>query len=198
MGALEIEGLSVILPVRRPEPYLNILCEQITKVLKSARIKHEILTQEEEGLTVAVVEGVCRSRFTHIAVMDADGSHNPIYLLSMYKLLTYYDVVVGSKFVDENPFNRRFFSFVFRMIARLVLQLKVIDPMSGYVMGQKQLFEKITPSKDIKFVLQILASKPKVKEIPIKFLKRKMGKSHITPITGLRIFKTIFDLWLIS
>ena len=193
-----MEGLSVILPVRHPEPYLNLLCTQISEVLESARIKHEILTQEEDGLTAAVVEGVGKSRFVNIAVMDADGSHSPIYLVNMYKLMSIYDVVVGSKFIDENPIYRRFFSFIFRMIAKLMLGLNVIDPMSGYVMGQRRVFEKISPSLDIKFVLQILASKPKVKEIPIKFFKRKMGKSHITPITGLRIFKTIFDLWLKS
>ena len=107
-----MEGLSVILPVRHPEPYLNLLCTQISEVLKSAKIKHEILTQEEEGLTAAVVEGVGKSRFANIAVMDADGSHNPIYLVNMYKLMSVYDVVVGSKIIDENPIYRRFFSFI--------------------------------------------------------------------------------------
>ena len=80
------------------------------------------------------------------------------------------------------------------MIAKLMLGLNVIDPMSGYVMGQRRVFEKISPSLDIKFVLQILALKPNLKEIPIKFLKRKMGKSHNTPLTGFRIFKTMLEI----
>lgn len=193
-----MEGLSVILPVRHPEPYLDLLRKQISKNLKSAKIKHEVLTQEEEGLTAAVVEGVKRSRFDYIVVMDADGSHSPVYLVSMYKLLNNYDVVVGFKFIDKNPYYRRLFSFMFRMIAKLVLELNVIDPMSGFVMGQRRMFEKIRPSSDQKFILQILALKPNLKEIPIKFLKRKMGKSHITPLTGFRIFKTIFEIWIKS
>jgi dolichol-phosphate mannosyltransferase len=193
-----MEGLSVILPVRHPEPYLCLLSEQISKNLKSAKIKHEVLTQEEKGLTTAVVEGVKRSRFGYIAVMDADGSHNPSYLINMYKLMNFYDVVVGFKFTDESPRYRRLFSFVFRMITKLVLELNVIDPMSGFVMGQRQLFEKIEPSLDQKFILQILTLKPNVKEIPIKFLKRKMGKSHLTPMTGFRIFRTIIEIWIKS
>jgi dolichol-phosphate mannosyltransferase len=189
-----MEGLSVILPVRHPEPYLDFLRKQISNTLKSAKIKHEVLTQEEPGLTTAVVEGVKKSRFDHIAVMDADGSHNPVYLVSMYKLMNNYDVVVGFKFIDENPCYRRLVSLMFRMIAKLVLKLNVIDPMSGFVMGQRRLFEMIKPSSDQKFILQILTLKPNIKEIPIKFLKRKMGKSHITPLTGFRIFKAIFEI----
>ena len=80
------------------------------------------------------------------------------------------------------------------MIAKLILDFDVADPMSGFVMGQRQLFEKIEPSLDQKFILQILAVKPNIKEIPIKFLKRKMGKSHVTPMTGFRIFKTIIKI----
>jgi hypothetical protein len=130
--------------------------------------------------------------------MDADGSHHPGYLVSMYSLLKFYEVVIGFKFKDESPRYRRLFSFIFRMIAKLILDLNVVDPMSGFVMGQRQLFEKIEPSLDQKFLLQILAMKPNVKEIPIKFLKRKMGKSHITPMTGLRICKTIVKVWIKS
>jgi dolichol-phosphate mannosyltransferase len=126
--------------------------------------------------------------------MDADGSHNPAYLVSMYKLMSNYDLVVGFKFIDENPFYRRLLSFGFRLIAKIVLRLSVIDPMSGFVMGQRILFERIKPSLDLKFVLQILALKPNLKEIPIKFLKRKMGKSHNTPLTGFRIFKTMLEI----
>jgi dolichol-phosphate mannosyltransferase len=185
----------VILPVRRPEPYLGLLCNQISQKLTSAKIEHEVLTQEEKGLTAAVVQGVKRSRFSYIAVMDADGSHSPGYLVSMYSLVKFYEVVIGFKFKDESPRYRRLFSIVFRMISKLILDLNVVDPMSGFVMGQRQLFEKIEPSMDQKFLLQILALKPNLKEVPIKFLKRKMGKSHITPITGLRIFKTIIEVW---
>ena len=189
------EGLSVILPVKRPEPYLKTLYGEIDQTLKVAGIEHEILVQEEQGLTTAVVEGVKNSKFPNIVVMDADGSHNPKYLTSMYRLLNFYDVVVGFKFKDGSPCSRRAISFLFRAIANLILRLKMIDPMSGFVMGQKKVFEKIKPSADYKFILQILVSSPKVKEIPIIFSERKLGKSHANYITGFRTLAAILRLW---
>ena len=129
----------MILPVRQPEPYLNILCKKISQTLSLAEIPYELLVQEEPGLTTAVVQGVKKSRFQNIVVMDADGSHNPKYLVSMYKLLNDYDVVIGYKAKDESPHLRRLISFIYRMIAKLLLDLDLIDPMSGFVMGQKNI-----------------------------------------------------------
>ena len=108
-----------------------------------------------------------------------------------------HDLVIGYKAIDESPYVRRLISFSYRMIAKLLLDFDLIDPMSGFVMGQKKIFEKIKSSSDYKFVLQILSSKINVKEIPIIFSTRKLGKSHVTLLTGFRTLETILKLWIV-
>jgi len=193
-----MKGLSVIVPVKNPEPYLEQLTKNIYRTLKE--IPHEILIQREVGLTNAVIKGVERSQFSLIAVMDADGSHLPEYLIVMagfFSLNNSVDLVIGSKVVgfDETPFYRRLISKFFRFFARFMLNLKVSDPMSGFVLGRRELFLKLRPSDDYKFLLQLLCLKPHVVEIPIVFFARKSGKSKSSLRTGLRTLKLILKLW---
>ena len=196
-------GISVIIPVKDPEPYLPKLTVDIYCSLKD--IDHEILFQYEVGLTNAVIEGVKRSKFSHIAVMDADGSHIPAFLCLMYLQFTWtpsLDLVVGSKLFpggkDYSSWSRRLISRFFRSYARLLLDLKVADPMSGYVMGKRDLFLQLKPSLDYKFLLQLLClnPSPQVVELPINFLPRRSGSSKATFKTGLRTLSLIHKLWL--
>lgn len=191
-------GISVIIPVKTPETYLHKLIREIDTELRS--ITHEILIQQEKGLTNAVVKGVARSRYNAIVVMDADGSHSPAYIFPMYSFLHRYDLVVGSKMIgwDETTEGRKFISKFYCWLARSLLHLPIQDPMSGFVMGKKFVFERLKPSTDWKFLLQLLASpyKLRVKEVPITFEKRKEGSSKSTLATGLKTFHSILKYWI--
>lgn len=194
----KINELSVIIPVKPPEPYLPHLVKQIDDALRG--VDFEILVQEEKGLTNAVVEGVKRSRYRNIAVMDADGSHNPYMLPWMLSVLegNKRDLVIGSKALgtDETGFIRKIISAVYRGFARNILSLKISDPMSGFVVGRREVFLNLKPSNDYKFLLQLLIYPfLKVKEIPIVFEKRKAGESKASLLTGLRTFHSILKIW---
>ena len=192
-----MNGLTVIIPVKPPEPYLEVLTSKIRGWLY--RIPHEIFIQTELGLTNAVIKGVEKSRYEAIAIMDADGSHDPKALLGMYSLLREHELVVGSKATGETeePLIRRFISYMYRGLARTILDIEIGDPMSGYVMGRKYIFKTLKSSMDYKFLLQLLTSNRsvRVKEIPIIFGKRKSGKSKATLRTGLSTFSMIMRLW---
>lgn len=180
--------LSIIIPVKDPEPYLSTLKIEIDSFLYGV-FDYEILIQKEKGLTNAVVEGVKRSIYPWILVMDADGSHDPYHILEML-IFTHrgfdFDLIIGCKDVDESSFFRVKISQVFRSLGRFLIGTKVKDPMSGFVLGKKSMFELIEPSMGYKFLLQMLIHNPRVKEIPISFHKRKLGKSKANLITGLR------------
>lgn len=185
--------LSVILPVKDPEPYLPYLVDEIQELLVNAGIQREILIQKEPGLTNAIVEGVKRSTFPFIAVMDADGSHEPFALLAMYAVLypKQHDLVIGYKDVDETSWIRQVISKIYRILAKALLGTRIHDPMSGYVMGTREIFQTLQPSMDYKFLLQLLAKNPKISEIPIIFHQRKAGKSKATLLTG---FRTLYSM----
>lgn len=190
--------LSIILPVKIPEPYLPILVSEILHLKEMENIIFELHLQYEKGLTNAVVEGVKKSSCPFILVMDADGSHDPKYIPEMYDIInnchSIFDLVIGSKEDDDTATLRKFISSVYRKLARNLLDLDVKDPMAGFVMGKKEWFEKIQPSMDYKFLLQMLVLKPNYVEYPIHFYKRKEGKSKTNIMTGLRTLGTIIKL----
>lgn len=191
----EYKTLSVIIPVKDPEPYYPQLMNDLHALLDLMEIEHEILIQKEKGLTNAIVEGVKRSRYPSIVVMDADGSHDPLYVpVMLYYLNKGYDLVIGFKEVDETSWTRKTISQIFRMLGSIMLGTKVKDCMSGFVMGRKEIFQGIKGSMGYKFLLQLLIHDPKVKEIPITFHERKMGKSKASLLTGLRTLTNICKL----
>jgi len=196
------KGLSIILPVKPPEPYLEQLKKDIEEKIFYLNIPHEIIVQTEKGLTNAVCLGVQNSHYDLILVMDADGSHNPLYMVTMWGLITYhgYDMVLGSKNVrgskDISPFHRRLISLCIRDLARIMLGLEVGDPLAGFVMAKREYFDRLLPTQDYKFVLQLLCMKPNTYEIPIIFEERKAGKSKAQLSTGIRAIQQIFHLKL--
>lgn len=195
-----MNGLSVIIPVKPPEPYLPQLVRKIHCAL--THLPHEVLIQTEIGLTNAVVKGVEKSRYDTIVVMDADGSHDPISLAIMYATLNGFegfDLLIGSKvhgYTDDSLF-RRFISWFYRKLAKSTLKLDVEDNMSGFVIGHRNVFLTLKPSTDYKFLLHLLTSNRSLKiyEIPIYFKKRQSGRSKTTLRTGLKTFSTIMRLW---
>jgi len=189
--------LSVIIPVKDPEPFYPMLVMKINFLLNKLSIENEILIQKELGLTNAVVEGVKKAQYPFVLVMDADGSHDPLYIpvwLNFMHEVYDYDLVVGFKDVDESSFFRKTISKTFRFLGRILVGTKVKDPMSGFVMGRKKMFDLIKPSMDYKFLLQILIHDPRVLDYPIRFYKRKSGRSKASLITGLRTLAYMFRL----
>lgn len=187
--------LSIIIPVKTPEPYLPALCQQISCILDPL-VQYEILAQTEEGLTNAVIAGVQRAKYDRILVMDADGQHDPYYIPIMLGGLTQADLVLGVRVEDDRPQYRQWISKVYNKLSQTLLQgMTVSDPMTGFILGRKQLFRSLQPSMGYKFLLQILQHKPppRVAEIPIQFHERKAGRSKATVMTALRDFWQILS-----
>jgi len=189
--------LSIIIPVKDPEPYYPFLVREIECILNKLDITYEILIQKEKGLTNAIIQGVKHSRYEFILVMDSDGSHDPSYIpLMLDYLYKGFDVVVGSKVYDETSNFRKFISAFFREVANSVIGINMHDCMSGFVLGKRAFFENLKPSFDYKFLLQILIQHPKVVEYAIHFHKRKMGSSKANILTGLRTLTNICKIGL--
>jgi len=73
-----------------------------------------------------------------LAQIDADGQHDPVYILDMLDLIERgeADVVIGSRFLLDNdyraPFAKRVGMLLFGTIASWATGQKVSDPTSGY------------------------------------------------------------------
>jgi glycosyltransferase involved in cell wall biosynthesis len=81
-----------------------------------------------------------------LAQIDADGQHDPVYILDMLDLIQrdMADVVIGSRFLVDNgyraPFAKRMGMILFGTIASRVTGRKISDPTSGYQVLNRRAF----------------------------------------------------------
>jgi len=89
----------------------------------------------ERGLATAIRYGIEQARGDTVVVMDTDFNHDPRMISQMVKLLEFYDVVIGSRFVmhggmAEKP--RYLCSFIYNFMLRLLLRTQIQDNLSGF------------------------------------------------------------------
>jgi dolichol-phosphate mannosyltransferase len=144
------------------------------------------------GLSSAVIEGILSSSAPYVAVMDSDLQHDERVLPDMLRKLktTRDDVVVASRYVSGGSIgsfaeDRARMSRLATRLAQLVTRTHLSDPMSGFFMLRREVFENLAPSlsgQGFKILLDLLASAPKplaVSEIPFVFRNRIMGESKL-------------------
>jgi dolichol-phosphate mannosyltransferase len=205
--------LSVIVPVRN-EPNLEPFLMSLHEVLGGIPDEYEVLVVQGDretgfylypnmhnqrtvwtygdSLERSILNGFSQSKGDKLLCMDADGSHPPEMIPQMWRLLDEYELVVGSRFVKDSKFNsgtyRRLVTGLCGFLAwEAGSQLR--DPMSGFFAVRREVLKRCRfRPLTWKVALEIeLRAKPLVKEIPIKFTERIVGRSKTSIRTGLRI-----------
>jgi len=147
------------------------------------------------GLSSAIKEGCLCASGELIAVMDADGQHDPSYLLEALRCfeISNVDIVVGSRFRTESGITglskmRERGSVIANSLARFSLYgcySSLSDYMSGFFIFKRKVCIKFIEKIDVngfKFFYELLAisrGKLKVSEIPIFFKERIYGNSKL-------------------
>lgn len=145
------------------------------------------------GLASACIEGALASSADFVAVMDGDLQHDETLLPRMLAALREgrAEVVVGSRHVEGgdaaegfSPLRRQVSALGSRL-SRAVLPSPVSDPMSGYFMLPRPLFEAIAPrltGTGFKILLDLLLSAGRplaVLELGYRFRPRERGESKL-------------------
>ncbi len=140
------------------------------------------------GLTSAVLEGVRRGRGDVVVVMDGDLSHPPEVVPDLLGAVAAgADVAVGSRYVAGGgvagwPVHRRVLSWGAAHLARLLLGLRVRDPVSGFFAARRRIFEAVRfEGRGYKLLVEILASgrAGRIAEVPYRFTERAHGRSKL-------------------
>ncbi|MDE1931278.1 MAG: glycosyltransferase family 2 protein [Alphaproteobacteria bacterium] len=144
------------------------------------------------GLSTACIEGVLASASPFVAVMDADLQHDESLLPGMLNVLRHepYDIVVGSRYVagggvGEWDKTRAGMSGLATKLSRLICKAEIADPMSGFFMLRREMFESAVRNlsgQGFKILLDLLASvpaKPRLRELPYQFRTRRYGESKL-------------------
>jgi dolichol-phosphate mannosyltransferase len=160
------------------------------------------------GLSSACVEGALASSAPYIAVMDGDLQHDERLLPRMLEALKAgNEIAVGSRFVpggDVGEFaaNRIKISKMGARLAKLVVKQELSDPMSGFFMLRRDVFERVVrrlSAKGFKILLDIFASAPKplkVVELPFTFGSRIKGESKLDTMVAWEYAMLLLDKML--
>lgn len=144
------------------------------------------------GLSSAVIEGILSSSSPFICVMDADLQHDENLIPKMLtELKNNYDLVIGSRYIANAstgslPNHRVKISRAATFLGNKILEHELSDPMSGFFMLRRELFEQVTPhlsGKGFKILLDIVASSDKstkIHELPYHMKKREYGESKLS------------------
>ena len=145
------------------------------------------------GLAGAVIEGALASAAPVVAVIDADLQHDETLLPSMLRLIhdDEADLVVASRYIDPEGLSqglsrrRQQGSKLATWMSRQVLKNDVSDPVSGFFMARRGVWESSAPrlsTEGFKILFDLLATTPdpiRVAELPYKFRDRLAGESKL-------------------
>lgn len=128
-----------------------------------------------------------------IGHMDADFSHNPKYLATMFEALANYDLVLGSRYVAGGGvvnwgLKRKIISRGGSLYAKIILGLPLNDLTGGFKCFRRKVLETIgiNELKSTGYSFQIETTYKtylngfKIKEIPIIFEDRILGQSKMS------------------
>jgi dolichol-phosphate mannosyltransferase len=144
------------------------------------------------GLAGACIEGMLTSQARYIAVMDADLQHDERLLVSMLNRLREDDVdlVVATRYLNGGEVSglsagRSHISRWSNVLAQRMLGVELTDPMSGFFMIRRTVFEDLAPklsATGFKILLDIATSphQPlRTAELPYEFRDRRYGESKL-------------------
>jgi dolichol-phosphate mannosyltransferase len=168
---------------------------------------------DRRGLAGACIEGLLASSAAVVAVMDGDLQHDETLLCRMLENIRGgADLVIGTRFAPESGAPgglsrlRQFASRLAIGTAKRLLGVRLSDPMSGFFMMRRELFDAVAPrlsTQGFKVLLDIVASSQqplRIVELPFEFRSRQHGASKLDSLVifeyvGLLLAKLSGD-WL--
>lgn len=180
---MDLKSLSVFLPTFNEEDNIATTVEGVVKVLKELKINWEILvindgskdkTEEvvkglekkfpgvklinhlkNEGYGAALKTGFREAKYPWVAFVDSDGQFDFAEIKKLLAKTGEADVILGYRLNRADPFQRRIFTWGWKMLAMAMLGLNVRDYSCGFKLIKKKVIEDISPIESEEKVTQI-------------------------------------------
>lgn len=184
------------------------LVEALTPKLKRKNFSINLITRKEkDGLGRAYIFGFNKvlsqnNKFDYILQMDADLSHNPVYITGfLHQAREGADFVVASRYMPGGgtpdwPWYRQLLSRGGNLYTRIFLGNKITDYTGGYNLYKASLLKKMNTDSiesggygfliDLKY--RALQEAKHVAQVPIIFIDRQHGSSKIPKNTIIKNF----------
>ncbi len=157
------------------------------------------------GLSSAVIEGFLASASPYLCVMDADLQHDENLIPDMLASLKQTnDLVVASRYIENASTgtlseHRVKISQTATRLGNMILHHKLSDPLSGFFMLKRELFEKVNhklSGKGFKILLDIVASadsRINIGELPYHMKSREHGESKLSVFVVWEFFSLLVN-----
>jgi dolichol-phosphate mannosyltransferase len=204
--------LSVVIPAYLEEENLRLLLPRLREVVESLQVKGEIIIVDTQapmdntrevcvangaryvarsgGNTYgcAVRSGIAASIGKHVVFMDADGSHAPEFVKTLFQQANNADIVIASRYVEggatENPGALILMSRVLNLLYTFFLGIRCRDVSNSFKLYQGDVLRKLElRCENFDIVEEILVRyavaqrKLRIVEIPFVFKKRMFGET---------------------
>ncbi len=166
-------------------------------------VRMETRRAARPDLALSVLLGMRKARFDRIVVMDADLSHPPERILDLLAALDEdCDIVVGSRnlpgaSVDPNWGRyRALTSRLGTLLARPLADCR--DPLSGFFATDRRRLPDLDSLRPVgyKIALELIARRgPRVREVPIRFVDRRRGRSNLSWRTHVDFLRHLCRLY---
>ncbi len=158
------------------------------------------------GLSSAVIEGALSSSADYVAVIDGDLQHDETRLPVMLDAVAGgADLAIGSRHVEGgdnaglSSSSRQRLSDAGIRLAQIVTGTRVSDPMSGFFLLRRALFERLASrltGQGFKILLDLILASPtplNIVEIPYRFRPRAAGESKLDALVLLQFAGLLID-----
>jgi len=165
----------------------------------------KVIVQRKPGYGVALKEGFQQSKGDYIITLDADFSHDPLFIKEMWLKKDSADLIIASRYVvggkSDASIDRKILSIILNKIFSFTLSLPVKDLSSGFRMYKKEIIRGLNCKADgynflIELLIRIWSRGYKIEEVPMHYLARKKGRSHVKLFAfGVSYCITLFKMW---
>lgn len=219
--------VSVLIPAFDEGENISALISEVKKVLDKNNISFEIMVvdagsnddtverakeagakvfvQSQPGYGGALKEGFDKTEGKYVITMDADLSHDPMFIDEMIRIYKDADVIIASRYIpggsaDMSAF-RRLLSIILNRMFCFILSLPYRDISSGFRCYNRKVLEQVNiTSRDFDVLEEILIKAHqqdfRIVEVPFHYKPRAHGKSHVKLFHfGVSFGKTLWKMW---
>jgi dolichol-phosphate mannosyltransferase len=219
--------LTVIIPALNEEKNLEILLPLLSEVITdlglmvdvivvdggshdetkavAAGLGARVVDQQERGYGGALLAGFAAATAPYVITMDADLSHQPVFLKDFWQQRCDAELLIASRYVAGGKAEmgklRRVMSLVLNRTYSRVLDLPLRDVSSGFRMYDRRVLTALDlQARDFdaleEILVRIYVSGGRVREVPFHYQVRNSGKSHAKLIRfGWAFSKTLLRMW---
>jgi len=156
-------------------------------------LKHE----KNQGYGAALRSGLFSATKELIFYTDADNQFGISEIKKFIDFIADYDLVIGFRENRQDKFIRKFASAVYNRLIFLIFGLKVKDIDCSFKLFKKESLHKLSIERnhffvDTELLIKAYLNNLKIKELPVRHLPRKLGKSTVK---FTHIFTTLGDIF---